>query len=512
MGDKALGEIMGTVSFRKHLRTLGLLVFACLVLPPAKRAEAPWDSAEMIEQEILSRHANRLKRYEAIHKEIESIRSILANLDGSAQLETRLNAKIKKKLDACNHDKELKAYADLIGSFRDSWINLYLERMNIDQYILSFTAVGPSASLGSWLYQDCLDQEDAKSRYNAAKCLLSESDHIQIHKIPLERRIAIFAKMRAQKFPGLQDEQGALIAPTQIQMGSALPPTPLNEMTYAKLRRKIALHYRCLPENPNIPYFVRTLPNTISREEQNQYAEMAKKHTLKLADRQQGAGTGYYVYDEKNSYLVSAKHVTDRPYAEGSSYRAIYAAPAGSRELASVFVDEDKALSLQDVQYDIVAAKLLERRQGFPIIKEGTLPKPNQVFLLAGHPVFSEEKFTVLACKYLRMDKELKRYVLDCPTWNQFIGGFSGGPMLDLEGRAWGVITNHRYLFDKNGNYARLPNGQAVYSNEVLISPIFLGKKQRLEIGLKDQRKKNRQPSSNSIDRKRQKTVFPHIA
>jgi hypothetical protein len=106
-----------------------------------------------------------------------------------------------------------------------------------------------------------------------------------------------------------------------------------------------------------------------------------------------------------------------------------------------------------DVDQDVVVGKLSKRGQALKVVGPNQEPVRNQEFVLAGFPGIRKGAFTSFRCyfdgysesKIELVDRDTPsrspQYVLRCPTLENHLGGMSGGPMVDRDGKVWGVIT-----------------------------------------------------------------------
>jgi hypothetical protein len=107
---------------------------------------------------------------------------------------------------------------------------------------------------------------------------------------------------------------------------------------------------------------------------------------------------------------------------------------------------------------------------GLRVVPAGTPPPAEgEPSTLYGYPSENYNGQAVaMSCSYsgLGVGVNAGSYVYDCPTHNQFIGGVSGGPMVNSSGQAVGVFTHHQY---NNVGDSR------VYSQQVYVTPLRQG-------------------------------------
>lgn len=109
---------------------------------------------------------------------------------------------------------------------------------------------------------------------------------------------------------------------------------------------------------------------------------------------------------------------------------------------------------------------------GLSLVRSGTAPQPGQDFTLFGYPELGYRgRAVVMPCTYVGIHLGFNEgsYVLDCPTNNQFLGGMSGGPMVDNGGNAWGVISTHACAteVDASGSEKCVAYGRYIYVTPV---------------------------------------------
>lgn len=102
-----------------------------------------------------------------------------------------------------------------------------------------------------------------------------------------------------------------------------------------------------------------------------------------------------------------------------------------------------------------------------PVVKDGATPELDQQFVAAGHPGAKYNgAYVNMSCTFQGYEASSGYYVMNCPTGGSFVGGMSGGPVVDRNtGQVWGVVAEHQQL-------QTMPNGQPKYRDEIFVSPI----------------------------------------
>ena len=196
--------------------------------------------------------------------------------------------------------------------------------------------------------------------------------------------------------------------------------------------------------------------------------KLAKETTLFINADYAAVGTGFHLRSGKRNYFASARHVS----TAGST--------ATDAELNLALNEKDPNFPLQfeiaqgeyDYGNDAVMKEVSRKGRALELPRAGERPRFGQHFLLAGYPGSRENKFTTVRCRFVGYGPNIEGistgYYLECP-FDASLRGASGGPLLDENGRAWGIVVNH-----------------AEGRNIVVATPLAAGTDGKPEIGIQD--------------------------
>lgn len=109
------------------------------------------------------------------------------------------------------------------------------------------------------------------------------------------------------------------------------------------------------------------------------------------------------------------------------------------------------------------------------VVDAGTLPKPGQKFFISGFPQIKGITLTTYPCTFLGFGRAQTptgrdvAYAFKCPAMEGNVGGMSGGPILDENGRVWSALSHQTEL-----------------AAMVFGSPVFRGRDGELQLGFRE--------------------------
>lgn len=98
--------------------------------------------------------------------------------------------------------------------------------------------------------------------------------------------------------------------------------------------------------------------------------------------------------------------------------------------------------------HDVVQARVEGvNRKGLSLMAANAVPSSDEPYFIAGFPKMSKYKFAFATCYFYGYGPRSDRasgelfWIFRCPLIEEGLVGMSGGPLLDKNGRAWGVFT-----------------------------------------------------------------------
>lgn len=144
-----------------------------------------------------------------------------------------------------------------------------------------------------------------------------------------------------------------------------------------------------------------------------------------------------FEFDRQNYYFGNQLPVLNR---------AMDDMVAGVGANGSILFNRDSVI---DRTHDVLAAPLAAPH-ALELVPEGTRPEPGQTLYVMGYSGSDGTSFTSYRCTYQGMGPGLmtlnresvgQGFVLDCPGAERNVGGMSGGPVVDTQGRLYGVLS-----------------------------------------------------------------------
>lgn len=248
-------------------------------------------------------------------------------------------------------------------------------------------------------------------------------------------------------------------------------------------RSEITRRYRCPASEVSPNARIMDRPNAgapedtpmgrpLTDDEYRKAREELKRHSTRMEQPDGRAGTGYFATTigpdgKPRTHLVSAAHVGHQDWNDpmnfGRDPLTVHSAglrpdPIGAGEFPVEPGQFDRA--------NDTIVKPIEQGEGMRVVPAGTVPTDDQEFVMGGHPgIHTGGEYANMRCSFMGYQSGTGHYVMDCPTNNQFIGGYSGGPVVDKEGRVWGTVVQQGTQYRPDGTYFR--------DNRVFVSPIF---------------------------------------
>lgn len=352
--------------------------------------------------------------------------------------------------------------------------------------------------------------QELRTKHREANSLLSDLRGI---KTELERYLTQeYARLRAladgQMLTRVEASQGEM---SQLREAVTQQITRLEARVRSleqlnnealSMRADIQHNYRCSTELAADPRRVRapaageTGPQTTLPGQQAPLTEVERRlrdNTVRLSQPGDDlAATGFYantgIPGQRVTNLLTAEHVVARDFHSTTNFRHDERdiAPAGDVG-GQARVPLQSSFPMQPGLYDrgndvVASPQPPGGPAGLDISPAGSRPEEGQQFIIAGHPAFvHNNEYVNMSCSFLGYARENGHYVLDCPTGNSFIGGMSGGPVVDSRtGQVWGVITQQGATRDLDS----LQGQDVIFrDNRVFVTPVHLGADGELQIG-----------------------------
>jgi hypothetical protein len=222
-------------------------------------------------------------------------------------------------------------------------------------------------------------------------------------------------------------------------------------------RAQITERYRCTdPSTAEAPQRLRppkgdVTPSGTGEGEGDKALSELREHTTRMRSPTNGPGaTGFYATTVgpdgvSRTHLVTAVHVGAENFFDTHNLNqadlSVSTAARLPTEGSDLFRPQIEP-QLYDKGNDVMIRPTGNEHGGMLVAPAGATPTMNQEFLMGGHPGIQGSEFTYMRCQFQGYEGATGKYVMNCPTGNRFIGGMSGGPVVDAQtGQAWGVIT-----------------------------------------------------------------------
>lgn len=156
------------------------------------------------------------------------------------------------------------------------------------------------------------------------------------------------------------------------------------------------------------------------------------------------AGTNFHFSTAKGkSFAASARHV---PANGNDAYEAdLDPVAEQGKGLGGIFhFSRDPGMS--HFEADAVLQVIQPETTDLRLVQAGQQPRLGQNFIVAGYPLANEVKYKSVRCQFIgygsSSEGRANGYYLYCPE-KESLRGMSGGPLVDSEGRAWGIVVEH---------------------------------------------------------------------
>jgi len=168
-----------------------------------------------------------------------------------------------------------------------------------------------------------------------------------------------------------------------------------------------------------------------------------------------GQGTAFYISVGENEHrVVTAEHIHSRldDWGHLDTKPLIFGPTNGQSRKRHKPVTRQitPEPGLFSRGADVVQTRVAEPgRSSLGLIEITAVPEPGQTFYLAGFPKARDYRYTLYRCTFYGFGPSKVEgstssvYILRCPGVDGHIAGMSGGPVLDEQGRVWGLITDH---------------------------------------------------------------------
>jgi hypothetical protein len=202
------------------------------------------------------------------------------------------------------------------------------------------------------------------------------------------------------------------------------------------------------------------------------WAKKVRKSTIRL-QRHSSLGTAFYVKAPSGRFLVTAAHVVGLDTSSPSGDSTVMTSEKGGLVTKRSGKVETFSIvpGMHDKERDINFKNAPGKGEALEVARADEIPHVGQKFFVNGFPGVAEGKYMTYECTFIGFgpampDRKDVAYELDCPGRPE-LGGISGGPAVDENGKVWGVNS-----------------AAPKYSSHFSVAPLSVGTDGLLKIGI----------------------------